>query len=112
MILSIIEGANVHVRSGSGHTSDGCRDNTPGYPNCESLTGLGNLIVGYNDRRGCRRAGPCNLRSGSHNLVVGMYHDYTSFGGFVAGGGNEISGELASLSGVGRRRERNRRCLR
>ena len=50
----IIEGANVHVRSGSGGTSDGCEPKIPGlprYPNCEDLTGLGNLVVGYNERR-------------------------------------------------------------
>jgi hypothetical protein len=90
----IIEGVNVHVRSGSGSTADGCWRSEPDYPNCESLTGLGNLIVGYNDRdRGVQD------RSGSHNLVIGRGHRYGSFGGLVAGRFNTIHGAFASVSG-------------
>ena len=90
----IIEGANVHVRSGAGTTFEGCNHFQPDYPNCEGLTGLGNLIVGYNDRdRGF------NDRSGSHNLVVGRGHNYGSFGGLVAGRFNTILGDHASVSG-------------
>jgi hypothetical protein len=90
----IIEGANVHVRSGSGNTFDDCSVFEPDFPNCESLTGLGNFIVGYNDRdRGIQD------RSGSHNLVVGRGHSYGSFGGMVAGGFNTIRGAYASVSG-------------
>ena len=92
----IIEGANVHVRSGSGETSDGCPF-IPAEPGlCQSLTGLGNLIVGYNERRG-KSSGP--IRAGSHNLRVGDHHAYWSFGGFVAGGTNHISGPKASVCG-------------
>lgn len=93
----IIEGANVHVRSGSGSTMDGCGFRHPDYPNCESITGLGNFIVGYNERR----RGVVD-RSGSHNLVVGRGHNYTSFGGLVAGAFNEINGAFASVSGGSR----------
>jgi len=76
----IFTGVNVHVRSGSGRTDD------PG-------NGLGNLIVGYNeDVFG-------NPRTGSHNMVVGAGHGYSSWGGFVAGVGNTISGPCASVSG-------------
>lgn len=90
----IIEGANVHVRSGSGATNDGCDSNDPNYPGCESLTGRGNLIVGYNEGgRGIRD------RPGSHNLVVGRSHNYRSFGGLVAGRLNSITGAFASVSG-------------
>ncbi len=91
----IIEGANVHVRSGFGGTSDGC---SLTEPNCASLTGLGNLIVGYNENDSLpgTRFHP---RSGSHNLVVGANHAYTSFGGFVAGLENTISNAAATVSG-------------
>ena len=60
----IFEGANVHVRSGAGATAEGC-----GLvePPCPTLTGLGNLVVGYNETR----SEPSVDRSGSHNLVVG-----------------------------------------
>lgn len=83
----IFEGANVHVRSGSGETNDGCN-----HPDCKS-TGLGNLIVGYNE------LSPAADRTGSHNLVVGPSHSYSSSGGFVAGFGNRVLGLYASVSG-------------
>jgi len=95
----IIEGVNVHVRSGSGWSNDGCNTRDPNYPNCENLTGLGNLIVGYNEQRNSGANFPREIRTGSHNLVVGDYHTYSSFGGFVAGGGNQVTGRSASVCG-------------
>ena len=77
-----ITGRNVQIVSGSGATDDG-----------GSLTGLGNLIVGYNEDV------TTSVRTGSHNLIVGTDHDYTSYGGLVAGGNNTISGPIASVSG-------------
>jgi hypothetical protein len=91
----IIEGANVHVRSGSGDTNEGCSFDEPG---CASLTGLGNLVVGYNENDSLpfHRLPP---RDGSHNLVVGENHVYTSYGGFVAGWSNKVSGANSTVSG-------------
>ena len=40
-----------------------------------------------------------DFRTGSHNLVVGVWNSYTSFGGFVAGQANDITGEGASITG-------------
>jgi hypothetical protein len=80
----MIVGANVHVRSGVGATDDG-----------GILSGLGNLIVGYNAPGGFGFP----QRAGSHNLVVGDEHDYTSHGGFVAGFSNAITAPCASVSG-------------
>lgn len=77
-----ITGANLHIRSGSG-TTEG------------AVNGLGNLIIGYNEMSG----GLGNERGGSHNLVVGNFHDYTSFGGLIAGQRNRISGPFASVTG-------------
>jgi len=54
--------------------------------------GLGNLIVGYN-------TSPGNPQTGSHNLVVGDYHSYTSFGGAVMGEGNAITGPASTVTG-------------
>jgi hypothetical protein len=79
----LFEGANIHIRSGSGSTDDG--GTTPYY-------GLGNLIVGYNGY--C-----CGSRTGSHNLVIGDAHQYTSYGGFVAGYRNILSAKYGSISG-------------
>ena len=76
-----IHDANLQIVNGSGAT-DGLVD------------GLGNLIVGYNELRG---AG--DDRSGSHNLVVGKEHNFSSFGGLVAGFSNTVSGNLSSVSG-------------
>jgi len=96
----IFEGVNVHVRSGSGFTYDGCGSPNPEFPNCESLTGLGNLIVGYNETLApIPPVWWVDRRVGSHNLVVGMGHTYNSFGGFVAGTQNNITGAEASICG-------------
>ena len=81
----IFEGVNVHIRSGTGTTDDG-----------GTLTGLGNLVVGYNEPPAGLAAGE---RAGSHNLIVGREHRYLNFGGLVAGLENTISGEEASVSG-------------
>ena len=97
----IIEGANVHVRSGSGNTFDGCGPRDPDFPNCESLTGLGNLIVGYNELLRPRPppSGGTDIRTGSHNLVVGLHHSFSSFAGFVTGSSNFVTGAYASITG-------------
>ena len=81
----IFEGCNVHIRSGAGRT-DG------------AVNGLGNLIVGYNEPG---ISSP--PRTGSHNLVLGRFHSYSSYGGLVAGENNTISGISASVSGGGNR---------
>ncbi len=74
-------GVNVQIVSGSGNTG-------------EPINGRGNLIVGYNELRGTG-----DDRTGSHNIVVGSYQNYSSYGGLVAGYYNEISGPYASVSG-------------
>jgi hypothetical protein len=71
---------NVQVVDGSGDT-DG------------PVNGLGNLFVGYNENF----VGA--TRTGSHNLVVGMDHEYTSYAGLVAGAQNTITGPSASVTG-------------
>jgi hypothetical protein len=77
----VFTGVNVHVRSGSGATWG-------------TINGLGNLIVGYDE---ARTSG--SDKSGSHNLVVGQNHNYTSYGGLVVGFYNTISSSYASVSG-------------
>ncbi len=75
------DGVNVYVRNGAGHT--------------DASNGLGNLIVGYNTLRG----DTSDHRTGSHNLVVGDYNSYSSYGGLVAGYRNSVKGPFASVSG-------------
>ena len=74
-------GVNVHIVNGT--------DMTVG-----TVNGFGNLIVGYNEERPYN-----NNRTGSHNIIVGTFQNYSSFGGLVAGFGNTISGDFASVSG-------------
>jgi hypothetical protein len=59
-----------------------------------TANGLGNLLVGYNEPR---QGG--NVETGSHNVVVGQGHNFSSFGGLVVGRQNEISGVFAAVSG-------------
>jgi hypothetical protein len=87
----IITGANLRIVNGLGST--------------DTTNGLGNLIVGYNELRQENPDCPSvfltctDTRTGSHNVVVGKEHNFSSFGGLVIGDFNEISGEFASVSG-------------
>lgn len=84
-----ISGKNVFIQDGSGNT--------------QSNSGLGNLTIGYNASRNIFPPGdelPDN-RTGTHNLILGDFNNYSSFGGLVAGANNEISGMYASVSGRG-----------
>jgi hypothetical protein len=91
-----ITGANLHLVNGLGLT--GCTGalEEP-IPDCPNPNGLGNLIVGYNEPRG--DVAEKNIRTGSHNVVVGQHHNFSRFGGLVVGFANEISGDFASVSG-------------
>jgi hypothetical protein len=83
-----ITGANLYIVNGLGQTS--CADiNIPDCPN-----GMGNLIVGYNE---LREGG--DVRTGSHNVVLGSRNNFSRIGGLVVGNFNEISGDFAVISG-------------
>ncbi|MCP4132324.1 MAG: hypothetical protein GY754_15235 [bacterium] len=83
-------GVNVQIVSGSGYTNGVDEDDiTTG-----SVNGLGNLIVGYNEKRNGQ-----SDKSGSHNIVTGAWHNYSSYGGFAAGSNNTISGKWSTVSG-------------
>ena len=73
----IFAGCNVHVQNGQGGT--------------DISNGVGNLIIGYNETGGSL------ARSGSHNVVIGPEHSYSSYGGLVAGFDNTLSGAFASV---------------
>jgi hypothetical protein len=76
----VFEGCNVHVRNGEGETN--------------TTNGSGNLIIGYNE---VHELG--NTRTGSHNLVIGPEHSFSSFGGLVTGIDNSISGQYSAVIG-------------
>jgi hypothetical protein len=73
-----ITGANLHIVNGLGAT--------------DTVNGVGNLIVGYNEPTG----GPQN---GSHNVIVGRFHEFSSYGGLVVGEVNSILGPFSSVTG-------------
>jgi hypothetical protein len=93
----IFKGANIHIVSGSEATDDHL--STGG-----SLTGRGNLIIGYDEPLPGSPLNP-GQRGGSHNLVIGRWHSFVAssgfgaFGGLVAGEANTIMFEAASVSG-------------
>ncbi len=74
-------GVNVQIVSGSGSTGG-------------TKNGKGNLIVGYNETRGTG-----DDRTGSHNIIVGIKNNYSSYGGLVAGYENTVSGIYGAVSG-------------
>ncbi len=91
-------GVNVQIDNGLGATNG-----NPEQPD-ESVdtfvNGLGNLIVGYNEEiRPYRGDTPVSNKTGSHNVIVGHGHNYTSYGGLVVGRDSIISGPYASVSG-------------
>jgi uncharacterized coiled-coil protein SlyX len=82
----IFEGVNVHIRNKRSSTT--------------VVDGLGNLIIGYDeigDEAGLFYPSP--VRNGSHNLVVGSGHSFSSAGGFVGGYRNTIRGSFSTVAG-------------
>ncbi len=90
----VFTGVNVQIVNGLGATNGNSGNPLSIDPEDTSTNGLGNLIVGYQETRGGRL-----LRTGSHNIVVGARHDYTTFGGLVAGNFNNVHGPYSSVSG-------------
>lgn len=90
-----ITGANVQIVNGLGATNG--YPALPGgiSPTSSDVNGLGNLIIGYNER-GTTSPSP---RTGSHNLVLGDLSDYDSFGGIVAGYDNQVLAPYSSALG-------------
>lgn len=77
----LFDGMNLQIVNGTGSTG--------GAPN-----GLGNVVVGYNED-----VDSDAVRTGSHYLIIGDEHTYSSFGGAVVGYQNTASGGYASVSG-------------
>ena len=76
----LISGANLQVVSGEGSTE-------------APVNGTGNIIVGYDENTSS------DDKSGSHNLVIGWGHTYSSHGGIVVGNNNAITKRCSSILG-------------
>jgi hypothetical protein len=78
------KGANIHIESGSGSTNDN-----------GNSTGLGNLIIGYDETGTGSNLPPYSntSRSGAHNLILGRYNTFNkaAWGGIVGGEGNQLN---------------------
>ncbi len=100
----LFTGVNVQIVNGADKT--------------DSINGVGNLIVGYNEANAsgvelcsfgfttdpdeCKDAGftwGTSFKSGSHNIVGGYGASYANFGGLVVGVNNTITNNYASISG-------------
>ncbi len=77
-----ITGANLNLRSGGGATY-------------QVVNGLGNLTIGYNEARGTGS----DIRTGSHNLVLGFGNNYTAAGAILSGAHNSSSNHFSSVIG-------------
>ena len=80
----LITGANLHVRNGTGGTN--------------TANGLGNLDVGYNESRNQGTANP-DVRTGSHNMILGIGANYARNGALIGGINNSSTGNFASVYG-------------
>lgn len=104
-----LSGVNLQVVNGLGSTAPA----VGAQPN-----GLGNIIIGYDEATNSTQTlcswGVYQLQTdceangfywgnlhkyGQHNLVVGPEHNYSRFGGIVAGFRNSITGDYASVTG-------------
>ena len=77
----VFKGCNLHVMSKTSETD---------------ATHTGNLIVGWDT---APSPAPSPLRSGSNDLVCGNQNNWTSYGEFVAGQQNTVSGVGCTVSG-------------
>lgn len=72
-------GVNLHVRNGDDRT--------------DSINGKGNLIVGYDENAG-------DTKTGSHNIVLGLNHTYTSYCGVICGYNNSATSSYCNVFGA------------
>ena len=77
-----LSGVNLHIVNGKGST--------------QTANGLGNLILGYNATQASTGQGSDN-RTGSHDLILGDYNEYSSFAGIVGGTFNNITGHFSTI---------------
>ena len=82
----VVTGANFQITNGLG-------PNPISWLGQEGTNGLGNLIIGYNEETGYAEE---YVRTGSHNLVIGVDHSYMGFGNIIGGMRNEVNGQYSA----------------
>jgi hypothetical protein len=94
---TVFSGCNLFLNNGLGATNGLPGNPLSTDPTLTRTNGLGNLIVGYNESAAL--SGGTDIRTGSHNIIVGQLQNYSSYGGLVAGIWNASSAPYASVSG-------------
>ena len=106
--VQVINGAGFHASNGLGNLLigyDQLRNGDSGVyaPECSRGTGIGSAFQEpVSTEAECLAVGgtwQLNHKSGSHYLVVGDEHNYSSWSGIVAGGGNTSNSPNASVTG-------------
>ncbi len=100
-------GVNLQVVNGLGVTwgNEAARNDFMAVDNDfgrHRVNGAGNIIVGYQELRGDDGDGDTldvNLRTGSHNLVVGSQNNYSFWGSQVVGNRNAVAGVFSVVAG-------------
>lgn len=96
-----VTGTNLHILNGLGATNGNPAHPYGTYSSYVEVNGKGNLIIGYNESRVPDGSGP-DVRTGSHNLIIGTSQNYSSFGGINVGLFNNIGGAYSSVTcGIG-----------
>ena len=90
--LLTVVGADMLIAAGNLYVRNGMNASTSSEP----PNGLGNIIIGYDEDSGVDAP---DVKTGSHNLIIGPFHSYTSYGGIVAGSDNAVTGLSASVIG-------------
>lgn len=102
-----LTGVNLQVVNGLGVTwgNDAARNDFMADANDfgrHRVNGTGNIIVGYQELRGNdgdEDTEDQNLRTGSHNLVVGSQNNYSFWGSQVVGNRNSVAGVFSTVGG-------------
>jgi hypothetical protein len=90
-----ISGANLQIVNGLGATNGNPGDPYATEPGSTAMNGLGNLIIGYGELPLSSTAD----RTGSHYLVVGPGHSYSSFGAALVGESHRSTAPYAAVLG-------------
>ena len=107
---AVFSGVNLHINNGAGAVNNG---------DPFTINGLGNLVVGYDEPISIRGAS-CSLgiyvnqticennnevwsethKSGSHNIILGPYHNYSRYSGLITGKTNIVAGDYSMVGGI------------
>lgn len=106
--VQVVNGAGANASNGLGNILigyDQLRNGDEGLhaPECSRGTGIGSAITeSVSTEAECLAVGgtwQLNHKSGSHYLVVGDHHNYSSWAGIVAGGANTSNSANANVTG-------------